>query len=182
MALMLIYAIHFKYRIMISKIQLFPQFRDIFKGSELSSTGQITALIFLAVVFFSCGAQPKQGSDNVVQETQRSTVQAMQGHPGERVYNQYCKACHMADGTGIRGMHPPLVNNKTVNGKTERLIEVTMKGMSGKVVIDGVEYNGIMPPHTHLTNQQIADVITYIRQNFSNNAGPVTAGEVAKFR
>lgn len=182
MTLMLIYEIHFKYRIMISKIQILPQIRATSKGSGLISAVQIFALIFLVAVLLSCGGQPRSGADNVAQDTQQSTVQAMQDHPGERVYNQYCKACHMADGTGIRGMHPPLVNNKTVNGKTERLIEVTMKGMSGKVVIDGVEYNGIMPPHTHLTNQQIADVITYIRQNFSNNAGPVTAGEVAKFR
>jgi mono/diheme cytochrome c family protein len=143
---------------------------------------RIFKLMLIVFLVHSCGGQPRQGADNVVQDTQQSTVQAMQNHPGERVYNQYCKACHMADGTGIRGMHPPLVNNKTVNGKTDKLIQVTMKGMSGKVVIDGVEYNGIMPPHTHLTNQQIADVITYIRQNFSNNAGPVTAEEVAKLR
>lgn len=167
---------------MVSKIQILPQIRATFKGSVLSTTGHILALILLGIGILACGGQPKQVSDNVVQDTQRSTVQTMQDHPGARVYNQYCKACHMADGAGLRGLHPPLINNKTVNGKTEKLIEVTMKGMSGKVVIDGVEYNGIMPPHTHLTNQQIADVITYIRQSFSNNAGPVTAEEVAKLR
>lgn len=152
------------------------------KHSKMNSKIRISILFILVIGMFACGNQSRQTSENVAQDTQSSSVQTMQNHPGERVYNQYCKACHMADGKGIRGMHPPLINNKTVNGKTDKLIEVTMKGMSGKVVIDGVEYYGIMPPHTHLTNQQIADVLTYIRQNFSNNAGAVTAEEVAKLR
>jgi mono/diheme cytochrome c family protein len=139
----------------------------------------------LIVLFWSmtaCGGQSTQNKGTVVENTETSGLQAMQDHPGKRVYDQYCKACHMADGSGLRGMHPPLINNKTVNGKTDKLIEVTMKGMSGKVVIDGVEYNGIMPPHSHLTDKQIADVLTYIRQSFSNNSGAVTQADVAKLR
>ncbi len=139
----------------------------------------------IMALFFSltaCGGQSTQNTGTAVGNTETSGLQAMQDHPGKRVYEQYCKACHMADGSGLRGMHPPLINNKTVNGKTDKLIEVTMKGMSGKVVIDGVEYNGIMPPHNHLTDKQIADVLTYIRQSFSNNSGAVTPAEVAKLR
>lgn len=106
----------------------------------------------------------------------------MQSHPGKRVYNQYCKACHLDDGRGMRGMHPPLINNKTVNGNTDKLIDITLNGMTGKIVIDGVEYNGIMPPHQHLTDQQVADVLTYIRQNFGNQSGAITAAQVVKHR
>ena len=143
---------------------------------------KLTIFLWLSIALISCGSPSKNNSGNALSETEKSTVQAMQEHPGKRVYDQYCKACHMADGAGMRGMHPPLVNNKTVNGNTGKLIEVTMKGMSGKVVIDGVEYNGLMPPHTHLTNQQIADVLTYVRQNFSNNSGPITPEDVARLR
>jgi len=143
---------------------------------------KLTIFLWLSLGLISCGSPSQKSSGNAISETEQSTVQAMQEHPGKRVYDQYCRACHMADGAGMRGMHPPLVNNKTVNGNAGKLIEVTMKGMSGKVVINGVEYNGIMPPHTHLTNQQIADVLTYVRQNFSNNSGPITPEDVAKLR
>lgn len=137
---------------------------------------------FLLLTLLSCGGQSTKSPSATNQNTESKSLQTMQEHPGKRVYDQYCKACHLADGSGIRGMHPPLVNNKTVNGKADKLIEVTLNGKSGKIVIDGVEYNGIMPPHNHLTNNQIADVLTYIRQNFSNNSGPVTPEEVAKLR
>jgi mono/diheme cytochrome c family protein len=143
---------------------------------------KLTIFFMLSLSLISCGSPSQKSSGNALSETEKTTVQAMQEHPGKRVYDQYCKACHMADGAGIRGLHPPLINNKTVNGNTGKLIEVTMKGMSGKVVIDGVEYNGIMPPHTHLTDQQIADVLTFVRQNFKNNSGPITPADVAKLR
>ncbi len=143
---------------------------------------KLTIFFMLSLALISCGSPSQKSSGDSLSGTERSTVQAMQDHPGKRVYDQYCKACHMADGAGMRGMHPPLIRNKTVNGNTGKLIEVTMKGMSGKVVIDGVEYNGLMPPHTHLTDQQIADVLTWVRQNFSNNSGPITPEDVAKLR
>lgn len=142
---------------------------------------KIAVILFTLFSLASCANPPQKDSGSSLSETEQSTLQSMQDHPGKRVYDQYCKACHMADGAGIKGMHPPLKDNKTLND-TEKLIQVTMKGMSGKVVVNGVEYNGIMPPHTHLTNQQIADVLTYVRQSFSGISTPVTAAEVAKSR
>ena len=158
------------------------QKNSFFKPATMPLRTSIIALSLLIMASYACGSRSGKESSPAIQSTEAGVVQTLQDHPGWRVYDQYCKACHMADGAGLRGMHPPLVKNKTVNGKTDKLIEVTMKGMSGKITIDGVEYNGIMPPHTHLTNQQIADVLTYIRQNFSNNSGPVTPEEVAKLR
>ena len=139
----------------------------------------LSVLTFLTLA--SCGNKTPKDSGSSISETEQSSLQSMQDHPGKRVYEQYCKACHMADGSGVKGMHPPLIGNKTLSN-TDKAIEITLKGMTGKITVDGVEYNGIMPPHTHLTNQQIADVLTYVRQNFSNNAPAVTAAEVAKFR
>jgi len=143
---------------------------------------KLTIFLWLSLALICCGSPSQKSSGNALSETEKSTVQVMQDHPDKKIYDQYCKACHMPDGAGMRGMHPPLIRNKTVNGNAGKLIEVTMKGMSGKVVIDGVEYNGLMPPHAHLTNQQIADVLTWVRQNFSNNSGPITPAEVAKLR
>lgn len=140
----------------------------------------ILAILLLSTI--SCGNTSNKEQRITVTEIESISVQAMQDHPGKRVYDQYCKACHMTDGSGVKGMHPPLVNNKTVTGNNDKLIEVTMKGMSGKVVIDGVTYNGIMPPHNHLTNQQIVDVLNYVRQSFTKSTTEITTEEVQKLR
>lgn len=138
--------------------------------------------IFLA----SCGGRQSSpspaGKENTMTSAETGSVETLQSHPGKRVYDQYCKACHLDDGRGMRGMHPPLISNKTVNGNADQLIDITLKGMTGKIVVDGVEYNGIMPPHHHLTDQQVADVLTYIRLSFGNQADPITAVQVAKHR
>lgn len=148
--------------------------------------GKILPVILLYIILASCGGRqssPSPASEgSAVSNAETGSVETMQAHPGKRVYDQYCKACHLADGKGMRGMHPPLVNNKTVNGNIDKLIDITLKGMTGKIVIDGVEYNGIMPPHLHLTDQQVADVLTYVRQSFGNQSGPITAVQVAKHR
>src|SRR5690606_12001881 len=103
-------------------------------------------------------------------------------HPGKKVYDSVCLACHMADGSGVPGMHPPLIQTDWVNGDKERLIEITLNGMSGKIEVNGETYNSIMPPHSHLSDKQIADVLTYIRQSFGNNASEITVPEVQKVR
>lgn len=135
------------------------------------------------VLFYSCGnkKQPAQAA-NVQPKTEVAAPAQAAPPPGKKVYDQYCLACHQADGAGIRAMHPPLVNSKTVNGDPEKLIRIVLEGMSGKLEIDGVVYNGLMPPHNHLTNSQVADVLTYIRQNFHNSSPEITAEEVKKLR
>lgn len=106
----------------------------------------------------------------------------MANHPGKKVYDSVCLVCHMADGAGIRGMHPPLAKTDWVNGDKERLIEITLNGMSGKIEVNGQTYNGLMPPHSHLSDKQIADVLTYVRQSFGNSASEITVEEVQKVR
>ena len=140
----------------------------------------------LVLIMLSCGSRTRQGSDNSavtnMTEAATGTAQNAMDHPGKKVYDNYCKACHMSDGKGMKGMHPPLIKNTTVNGKANKLIDITLNGMIGKVMIDGVEYNGIMPPHNHLTDKQIADVLTYVRQNFGNDSGEITVDQVRKLR
>ena len=88
----------------------------------------------------------------------------------------------MADGSGVPGMHPPLTNSDWVNGDKERLIKVILNGMQGKIEVDGETYNSVMPPQANLTDQQIADVLTFVRSNFGNNASEITNEEVSEVR
>ncbi len=146
------------------------------------------AILLLAVVLSSCGGKGNSGqqqsqpkSQNVAIET-KSASNDMSGHPGKKVYDSVCLACHMADGSGVPGMHPPLIDTEWVTGEKERLIKITLEGISGKIEVKGEQYNSLMPPHSHLSDKQIADVLTYIRKSFGNNASEVTTEEVQKVR
>lgn len=96
---------------------------------------------------------------------------------GQVVYAANCLSCHQADGGGIPSMNAPLIKTSYVLGDSKKLIGILLKGMQG-VEIDGEEYRNIMPGFGHLTNQQIADVLTYVRNNFGNKAPAVTVSEV----
>ena len=100
---------------------------------------------------------------------------------GKAVYNTYCVACHQSDGGGVPSMNAPLVKGPHVLGAKTPLISIVLNGMQG-VEINGETYSNIMPANNFLTDQQIADVLTYVRNNFGNKASAVTVAEVAAAR
>lgn len=101
---------------------------------------------------------------------------------GKKVYTKYCLACHMADGGGVQNMNPPLIKTSYVLGNQTKLIKVILNGMSEGVEIDGETYTNIMPPHNFLTDQEVADVLTYVRNSFGNKAAAIKVAEVKAAR
>jgi mono/diheme cytochrome c family protein len=101
---------------------------------------------------------------------------------GKLVYAQNCLTCHQADGGGVSNMNPPLIKTTYVLGDKMRLAKIVLNGFSEKVEIEGDIYSNIMPSLNYLSNQQIADVLTYVRSNFGNKASAVTVAEVSKAR
>ncbi len=102
-------------------------------------------------------------------------------HPGKAVYVT-CTACHQPTGLGLPGIFPPLAESEWVNGPAENLIRIQLRGLMGKITVKGVEYNSVMPPNSAMTDQQIADVLSYIRSNFGNKADAVTPEMVKALR
>lgn len=101
---------------------------------------------------------------------------------GQKIYNQYCMACHQSNGLGASGRFPPLAGTDWVTGDTERLTHIILNGMEGSINVNGEIYDGVMPQHAFLNDDQIADVLTYIRTHFGNEAGSVTAEQVENYR
>ena len=101
---------------------------------------------------------------------------------GKIVYTKFCLTCHQVDGSGVSNMNPPLIRTKWTLGPKTILIQQVLKGSSGKVEIDGDTFSNTMPPLKTLTDQQIADVLTYVRNSFGNKASPVTLTEVKAIR
>jgi mono/diheme cytochrome c family protein len=100
---------------------------------------------------------------------------------GKTVYVNICMACHMEDGAGVPRMNAPLAGSKTVKGAKEKPIGIVLGGLSG-VEIEGDRYENVMASHADLKDQEIADVLTYVRNSFGNKASAVSAAEVTKVR
>ncbi|WP_227244794.1 cytochrome c [Paraburkholderia caribensis] len=102
---------------------------------------------------------------------------------GARVYTAFCMHCHGVDGRGFAPMLAPLAGNPNVLEKNAAsLINVTLNG-TGDLVIGGVPAAYPMPKYGPVLNdQQIADVLTFIRAGWNNGAPAVGAGDVAKVR
>jgi glucose/arabinose dehydrogenase/mono/diheme cytochrome c family protein len=102
--------------------------------------------------------------------------------PGMKVYQTYCAACHMSSGKGAPSMNPALIGTDWVLGDKERLVKIVLNGLSEPLEINGEIYQNVMASHAFLTDQQIADVLSYIRNTWGNQASFVTVDEVAEVR
>lgn len=101
---------------------------------------------------------------------------------GEAVYKKECLSCHQADGGGVPHMNPPLAQSTNVLKDKKKIISIVLKGMTDRVPLDDEYYSNVMASHSYLTDQQIADVLTYVRNSFGNKATAVTVAEVKGVR
>ncbi len=108
--------------------------------------------------------------------------------PGEEIYRLACLACHQPGGQGLPGVYPPLVGSEWVqSGQTDRLIKIVLHGLQGSLEVAGVHYgdqeNAVpMPPLNGLSDQQVADVLNYIRSEWSDANETIDPSEVARVR
>jgi len=98
---------------------------------------------------------------------------------GKRVYTQLCFACHQPEGQGMPGVFPPLAGSDFLMADTKRAITALIGGLSGPVTVNKQTYNSVMPP-SMLSDEQIASVLTYVRNSWGNTGDVVTVGEVKK--
>ncbi len=114
--------------------------------------------------------------------TQTQSPLAAQMARGKKLYQQQCLTCHQVDGTGVMNMNPPLVKTTFVLGDKATLIKTVVNGLTKPLTIDDNEYHNVMPPHTTMTDQEVADVLTFVRRSFGNKATPITAADVKAAR
>jgi nitrite reductase (NO-forming) len=107
---------------------------------------------------------------------------AVAGPPGAAVYARTCGACHQAQGQGLAPAFPPLAGSDFLMADKDRSIGIVLGGLSGRVDVNGKTYEGAMPTQAHLSDEDIAQVLTYVRSSWGNHGGEVTAREVAARR
>ncbi len=158
-----------------------PQNLSVYSGKEVDAT------------YLGDYALPGGGGRKVA-ELQSKMKEAIAGEPkiaamgkeifiekGKRVYAQICFACHQAEGQGLPGVFPPLAKSDFLMADKARSIRSVIKGQSGEIVVNGVKFNGVMPP-VLLSDEQIAHVLTYVRNEWGNSGDIVTVEEVQKVR
>jgi len=101
---------------------------------------------------------------------------------GEQVYSARCASCHQSNGQGVSGAFPTLVGTRWVENKGQ-VIRILLHGLQGEIEVQGETYNGNMPAWgSTLSDEEIAAVITHIRESWDNDYGEVTPDEVASVR
>ena len=101
---------------------------------------------------------------------------------GRLIYSLECAECHEFNGKGMMGSIPPLANSDYLMKNTDKGILAVLKGVSGRLKVNGVYYNGSMVGVAKLSNKQIADVMNYIRNSWGNKGKIVKPEDVAKLR
>lgn len=110
-------------------------------------------------------------------------VQVTAAMRGKRVFTTVCMTCHQLNGQGLPGVYPPLAGSEWVAGTEERTIRIVLHGLTGPIKVEGKEFNNTMAPlGATLTDQQIADALSYVRQEWGNTGPEVDVATVARIR
>lgn len=133
-------------------------------------------------IIYTGETSPTATAVSAVSPTLTAAEAAVLKLPGRAVYEQYCATCHMADGSGAGQLQPALVGSAVLSGDAARLIDVVLRGPAAVLPVDRPKYSNIMPAFNLLNDQQISDLLTYLRQHFGRNASAIRASEVAAMR
>ena len=141
---------------------------------------------------FAAAASYLNGGSVVAEATPKATT-TLTGYNkrlfelGEQVYRReaHCITCHQADGQGLpAAQFPPIAKSNWVSGNPESLIRIAMHGLMGPIEVNGVKMPGQVPMTAFkgLTDDELAGVLTYVRNSFGNQATPIQPSQVAKVR
>jgi mono/diheme cytochrome c family protein len=100
---------------------------------------------------------------------------------GRRQFTSICAACHQLSGRGLPNVFPPLAGSDYLNADKSRAIALILHGRQGEVVVNGVKYNNNMPAFP-LSDQDVANVLTFVYNSFGNSGLEVTPDEVKAVR
>lgn len=101
---------------------------------------------------------------------------------GQQLFTGTCSVCHQATGEGLPGVFPPLAKSSLIAEDPKRTVQILLHGLNGKIVVNGKEYNSVMPPMSQLNDDEMANILTYVLNSWGNPGGRIATEEVAKAR
>ena len=148
-----------------------PEDKTVYSGKEVDSTylGDKAASMTPVLAAASSAAAGTLTQDQQVKA-------------GQALFAGTCSVCHQANGEGLAGVFPPLAKSDYLTRSKEELIAVVLNGLSGAIKVNGVDYNSVMPPMSQLTDDEVANILTYVQNSWGNPGGQVSKEEVFKVR
>jgi len=169
-----------------------PEPKESDSPMPLFLLGFISAMVLMVAIYFvhnSGGFSPMvydERFDPKNAPASNAEVKVDAAALGKKAFTSVCATCHQATGTGVPGVYPPLVKSEWVNGSEERVIRILLHGFTGPVKVAGADFNSAMPVigpgGYNFSDEKIAAVLTYVRQEWGNQAPPVTKEKVTEIR
>ncbi len=97
---------------------------------------------------------------------------------GAKAYATHCAACHAPNGKGSEGQIPPLVDSEWVTGNVARLVDVTLGGLNIPITVNGIQYQGEMPGYQNLKDEEIRDILNFVRSEFGKLPATIMTADV----
>lgn len=138
----------------------------------------IAGFLFLILVFsLSCDQINKSTKYNHLD--QRTKIRLKQYMvEGKRLYHLHCANCHQTDGAGLARLYPPLKHSDYLISNRQESICGIRNGQKGEIIVNGISFNQEMPSNLKLTNLEIAEIATYIYNDFADTVQIITPNEV----
>ena len=149
-----------------------PENKEIYSGKEVD------------YVYLGDRAQPNMAAVATAAKAADAgaLTQADQIEAGKALFAGTCSTCHQPDGKGMAGVFPPLAKSDYIAADKSRLAKVILHGLQGPVKVNGVDYNSIMPPMSQLTDDEVANISTFVLNSWGNPGGKISKEEAAEIR
>ncbi|HYB65489.1 MAG TPA: copper-containing nitrite reductase [Steroidobacteraceae bacterium] len=145
--------------------------KSIYSGKELDSVYLGDKAANLAAV-----------SEARAAEASGTLTKAQQIKAGESRFTGTCSVCHQANGEGLPNVFPPLARSDFLMADKQRAIGIVLNGLTGKVTVNGNVFNSVMPPMSQLNDDELANILTFVRNSWGNSGEAVSADEVKQIR
>jgi nitrite reductase (NO-forming) len=148
-----------------------PEDKTIYSGKEVDAVYLGEKAASLAPV---AEAAQAQAAGTLTKEQQ---VKA-----GAALYQGTCSVCHQDNGEGLPGVFPPLAKSDWLMADRRRAIEAVINGVSGPITVNGKPYDSVMPPMSQLSDDEVANILTFAMNSWGNSADAIRPDEVATVR
>jgi len=149
-----------------------PEDKTIYSGKELDA------------VYLGDRAQPNMNA--VVTAAKAAERGALtlddQIGAGKALFDGACSVCHQSSGAGLPGVFPPLAKSDYLAADPQRAISILLHGLTGKVKVNGTDYDSVMPPMNQLNDDEVANILSYVLNAWGNPGGRIAADDVRKVR
>ncbi len=132
-----------------------------------------------ALVLMGACASPSGEQSGMDRETKLKFDQYLV--KGKELYESYCISCHQQSGEGLARLYPPLAGSDYLMADVPRAACIIKYGQFKEIVVNGTSYSQMMPGLQHLTNLEIAEILTYVTNTWGNEAGLQNVSEVEKW-